>query len=131
MDKIEIMVGEKNVISVENLGRRGAKLIFSSFTNEINDKIKVILNNNEIKELIDILSKINTKAVKKEEKAYTDEISTYKNEVERSLWMTGRKGLLTLSLDCYTDKPFDDNWIILTPAKLNTFIGNLYGYIVG
>lgn len=117
-----------NAMALEEKNK-GLKITFSSFKEEFNNRIKILLNSEQIRELIGHLETYITKPVKKEIVAYTDDISTYKDEVERTMGITGKHGLLQLSLDCYTDKPFDDNWIVLTPAKLSKFVGLLYGYL--
>lgn len=104
------------------------KLIFPS-NGPFNDSIRLEFGREEIAGLISRLERHCARAIKKETKAYTEEISIYKNDVERSLFLSGDKGNLRLSLICYTDKPQDDNWINLSPAKLAYFVGLLYGYL--
>lgn len=67
-----------------------------------------------------------------ERKAYSEEISTYKNGVERSLYLietSYKYGILKLGLDCYTDKEYDNNWIELTPKKACYLVSLLLGHI--
>lgn len=114
-----------NIIQIKSC----IKIVYEDFKNETNEsRIVISLENNDIKELIKILENYCTQPIKKEDKAYTEEVNTYKDEVERTLFLTGSKGFLKLWLDCYTDKPYDDNWIVLTQKKLACLIGLLYGY---
>ncbi|QUH22176.1 hypothetical protein [Alkaliphilus sp. B6464] len=123
-----INIGEHQ-IDIETLNNKNLKIIFSSFTDEINTHVKVRLNNQDIQELIETLEPFNTKDVKKEGKAYCEDMSTFKDGVERTLTLSGRKGDLSLRLDAYTPEEYDDNWIVLTPSKLSKLIGLLYGYL--
>ncbi|GLO66177.1 hypothetical protein [Oceanobacillus kimchii] len=67
--------------------------------------------------------------VAKEDKAYSEEISTHLKEVERSLSINKTlDGKMSLQLICYTDKN-DDHWIRLTVSKAAELAGLISGYI--
>lgn len=123
--------GKEEFITIQKSNKsKNITLIFSSYCNKYNGNIRVILNDLEIKNFITLLEEYNELPIKKEEKAYFEEISTYSKGIERSLSLAGKIGELSLYLDCYTDKENDDNWISLTPKRLNTLINLLYGYSV-
>lgn len=88
----------------------------------------VALDSNEVRELYDKLSGLTDKTIKHDDRPYYDEISTYVNEVERTLDISGNKGALKLDLICYTDKE-DDNWIGLSPKRIAKLAGVIYQYI--
>ena len=99
-----------------------------SKTEKIND-IRVIFETKEdVLTFINNLEQYPDGKIIKEGKAYTEDISTFKNDVERVLYITDFNKKLKIRLDVYTDKEFDDNWIILTPKKISYLIGLLYGY---
>ena len=125
-----------NIVKVNNqeisLEAKGKNVVmkFISYKEDFNRRISVgLYDKKEVLELIKALETYASKPINKEDKAYTEEFSTYRNEVERTLSLTTAFGNSKLSLDCYTDKEYDDNWIELTPAKLSNFIGHLYGYL--
>lgn len=123
-----LILGGSNI----ELERRGKnmRIKFASFNEKMNYKIRVSVNGrNELIALIQTLEKFATKPIKKEEKAYSEDFSTYRNEVERTLSIWGSSGDCYITLNCYTDVEYDDNWIELPPAKLSSFIGHLYGYL--
>ena len=62
--------------------------------------------------------------------AYNEEISTYKNHVERSIYLSkSPKRELIIYLTCYTNQS-DDNWIELTERRLKYLISLLKGYVL-
>lgn len=115
-------------LNLELINKNSIKLTFKDFNNNFNNAIRIKCEREEILNLINILTPYSTK-IKKEDRAYTEEISTYKNEVERTLSLSGKKENLFLNLICYTNIPYDDNWIILTISKINYLLGLLYGYL--
>lgn len=125
----EILTLGSSTIELEAKGKN-VVIKFASFTEKINQKIKVSLNDyDELINFIESLEKFATKPIKKEDVAYCEDFSTYRNEVERTLTLSSYSRSTNLSLVCYTDVEYDDNWIELTPAKLSKFIGHLYGYL--
>lgn len=103
------------------------RITFVDFKENFNRIIRIPLGEKkDILELIQALEEFNTVEIKKEDKAYTEEINTYRKEVERSILLI-RNSIL---LFCYTDVEYDDNWIELTPKKYAYLIGLLYGYLV-
>lgn len=119
---------ENIIITKEN---NDVKLVFPFFNEKFNKRIRVCFNQDEIRDLIRELEGYvgSGDEIRKEDEAYTEEISNYRGEVERTLSLCGKKGSLEIYLNCYTDKPYDDNWIELTPTRLRKLIGLLYGYI--
>lgn len=59
-----------------------------------------------------------------EDKAYSEEINVYADEVERSISISADN----ISFICYTDES-DDYWTFLTPYKAKYFVELLLGYI--
>lgn len=100
-----------------------------TFCEDFNKGIMIPCNNDDIRKLIDTLEEFVEGDVKKEVKAYNEEINTFKQGIERTLYLSGTKGDLRLYLDCYTDVPYDDNWVDLTNTRLRNFVGLLYGYL--
>ena len=126
--KETLIIGGSN-IELEGKGKN-VVIKFASFNEKRNLRISVSLKErDDLIRLINSLEKFATKPIHKEEKAYCEDFSTYRNEIERtlSLWASFRGHYLTL--DCYTDVDYDDNWIELTPVKLSSFIGHLYGFL--
>lgn len=112
--------------------KMNTKLVFIDFKERFNNRIKLKLTEKDIKKLIDILELVCNKKIesKRNNKRYTEEISTYRKEVERTLLITNSiDNNLVLYLDAYTDKEFDDNYIELTDNKVAKLINILYGYI--
>lgn len=96
-------------ISLEAKGKN-VVMKFISHKEGFNRRISVgLYDKKEVLELIKALETYATKPINKEDKAYTEEFSTYRNEVERTLSLTTAFGDSKLSLDCYTDKEYDDN----------------------
>ncbi|XZH78503.1 hypothetical protein ACSW8S_16695 (plasmid) [Clostridium perfringens] len=114
---------------IESKGKNRVKITFDSFNEEFNYHIRMgFLSKEAILDLIQKLESFCTLEIKKEDAAYSEEINTYKDEVERTLSLSKSGNLCTIVLDVYTDKPFDDNWIDLTQRRLAYLIGLLYGY---
>lgn len=121
----------KTVVKIDNqeilLEKKGKNVVmrFIDYKEKMNNNISVQLTNrDELLHLIQSLEKYATRPIEKEDKAYIEEFSIYRNEVERSLFLGS-----VLSLSCYTDVDYDDNWIELPPVKLSSFIGHLYGHL--
>lgn len=117
LDQKQILIkkkGNNTRITVENLSEPSYENIRFS-----------LLNKEELSGLIQSLELFSTRPVTKESRPYIEEFSTYKNDIERSLFLNGSE----IILSCYTDKDFDANWIELPPVKLSNFIGHLYGYL--
>ncbi|WPS85548.1 hypothetical protein SMD22_00375 (plasmid) [Brevibacillus halotolerans] len=60
-----------------------------------------------------------------EDKAYSDEINVFADEVERSISISRER----ISFICYTDDHTDDHWAFLTPHKAKYFAELLLGYV--
>lgn len=117
--------------------KRYLKLIFKKeetpFGNyrETFKKEEAILLLQEIKKHIETVGM--TDKISTEKAAYTEEISTYRQLVERTLDI-GRKNFkneqyMVLSLICYTEKEHDDNWIKLTNRQAVYLANLISGYI--
>lgn len=64
--------------------------------------------------------------------AYSEEISYYKDDIERSLTINrGRSesDLMIVCLSCYTDIEYNDYWLDLTPGRIKSFIELIHGYV--
>lgn len=115
-------------IAIEQKGKN-VRISFIDFKEEFNHNVKLELTRGDVERLIGELEILCTVKVKKEDKAYTEDINTYKNEVERTISIS-RRGFCLMHLDVYTDVPNDDNWIDLTPKRLSYLVGILYGYLL-
>lgn len=84
---------KKNSLQYKKINKsKNIILIFSSYCNKYNYNIRVILNDLEIKNFITLLEKYNKLPIKKEKKAYFEEISTCSKGIERSLSLAGKIG---------------------------------------
>ena len=116
-------------LRIERVDKNKVKIKFNYFDENFNDNIRLNCDKDDILNLIDVLEQFVDCDIKKEERAYHEEISTFKDGVERTLLLSGTEGNLSIFLDCYTDIPYDDNWIVLTQSKLIKLIGLMYGYV--
>ena len=112
--------------------KKETRLFFLDATEPQNNRVRLVIEAEELPLFIQTLEAGCTQSIKKEDKAYCEEISTYRNEVERALSI-GRpfkkERAVELILTVYTDQDYDDNWMLLTPKKLAYLIGLLYGYV--
>lgn len=111
--------------------KKETRLYFVDATAARNPRVRLAIEAEELPLLIQALEAGCSQPIKKEEKAYCEEISTYRNEVERSLSISRNFSLenaVDLVLTVYTGDDYDDNWMLLTPKKLAYLIGLLYGY---
>ena len=109
-------------------GRGCVKIVFPKAKIKTNGSYVLRFCGEEVVQLYDKVASYSASQVIKEPVAYTEEISTYISEVERSLSVTGKKGDLNLSLICYTDKE-DDNWIKLTQRRVCYLASLIGGYL--
>lgn len=125
MSKKEIIVINNKNIELEKKGNN-LRIKFLDCSQASHSKIKISIHDkDDLSKLISSLEKYATKEINKESVAYFEEFSTYRNEVERTILLSD----FNLTLFCYTDKDYDDNWIEFPPKKLASFIGHLYGYL--
>lgn len=123
---------EISLIISNRKDNKAIKLTFNDYNEEFNNRVLIQLNSEQTYELIKALEPYLqhwNKKPKMQDKAYWEEINTFLKDVERTISLSSCHIGIELTLDCYTDKPYDDNWIELTPSKTAYFVGLLYGYM--
>lgn len=118
-------IGDISLLIQPRKDGKADRLIFETYQEEFNSRVMIEIAPEQVVELVNVLEEY----LKIQDKAYTEEISTYVNEIERSLMISPGNIGVRIFLDVYTDQPYDDNWMDLTPGRLTYFVGLLYGYL--
>lgn len=117
------------MLTIEELPAKRIRLIFTNERNAFG-KYRIRFNREETQSLVTYLENLYGQRIEAQPAAYSEEISTYKNHIERTLNVTtDSKRELLVTLTCYTDGT-DDNWVELTERRATYLISLLKGYLV-
>lgn len=124
------LINIENIVLTEINKGKSLKLEFSNISD-----MNYYLCREELEELKVVLESYLEKWGKNfipEDRPYTEEITYYKDSVERSLMIYNGSGydcLMRLNLTCYTDVKGDANWMELSPSRVKKFVGLIHGYL--
>lgn len=125
---VKLEYGHKKVKSNKEL-----KMVFSTYypNGFYNAYFNYEESKNLLSELLEFLDCNGAlKMYRSEPHAYSEEISTYRLKIERTLSITNSvDGRMVLHLVCYTPDKNDDNWIELTLKRTACLASIIGGYV--